>query len=113
MPFTDFVCLFGKEGRGRTSARRRQTGGPTREHKNGCGPVHTHRPTAAFVFVRGSEPFLSEKTHEVGECHASYRVSFTDFVWKVGERPWTSCVISRLCVTNARCLAEEAKKTAG
>ena len=23
-----------------------------------------------FVFARGSEPLLPEKTHEVGECHA-------------------------------------------
>ncbi|EKY15052.1 hypothetical protein HMPREF9061_01084 [Actinomyces sp. oral taxon 181 str. F0379] len=38
-------------------------------------------------------------------------MSFVDFVWRVGERPWITCAFSRLHVTNAPCLAEETKET--
>jgi len=45
MAFTDFLCLFGKEGRGRTSARRRETGGPALVHKNAVGQCACEKPT--------------------------------------------------------------------
>ncbi len=49
MTFTDFVCLFGKEGRGRARRGTETDGGPTLVHKNGCGPVRMHRPDSRLV----------------------------------------------------------------